>query len=170
MIDLDENDAPYDLPVAEERCQAFTLWLRAGRTFGNHVESAKAMIEQVLDENPHTTLQVLLEPGDPSSIATSFLAELRRTCYRRTTYLDRFYSILPGPMKGSKRLVVLLDASDRDLLGTDEIAAWGEFAAIVWRGLAEDEASELGECEFPDGRGLNSFRERDGTEKSMTEK
>jgi len=58
---------------------------------------------------------------------------LRRTCYRRTTYLDRFYSILPGPMKGSKRLVVLLDASDRERLGSEAIAALEEFAAIVWR-------------------------------------
>jgi len=157
-INLDENDRPFELPAAEERSQAFTLWLRAG-DFGRQVETVKSLIEQVLNDNPHTTLQVLLEPGDPRSVTAPFLAELRRACYRRTTYLDRFYSILPGPMKGSKRLVVLLDASDRDRLGTDEKAAWGEFAAIVWCGQIEGEAPDLGEHEYLAGNGcIDSHR------------
>lgn len=147
MIDLDEHDGPHELPAAEEHCQAFTLWLRAG-DFDRHREAVRVLVERLLDDNPHTTLQVLLQPGAARSITPSFLADLRRTCYRRTTYLDRFYSILPGPMKGSKRLVVLLDASERDRLGFREIAALGEFAAIVWRGLSECENLELGAHEY----------------------
>src|SRR5260370_23340048 len=121
------------LPPAHERAQAFTLWLRAA-DFGSHAETVETLVEQLLAENPHTTLQVILEPGDPQSITAAFLAELKRTCYRRTTYLDRFYSILPGPMKGSKRLVLLLDAAQRDGLDFEQIAGIGEFASILWRG------------------------------------
>jgi hypothetical protein len=35
-------------------------------------------------------------------------------------------------MKGSKRLVVLLGAGDRERLGSEAIAALEEFATIVW--------------------------------------
>jgi hypothetical protein len=51
-------------------------------------------------------------------------------------------------MKGSKRLVVLLDAGERDRLGAEEIGAIGEFATIVWRGLAAGEKVALAEHEF----------------------
>jgi radical SAM superfamily enzyme YgiQ (UPF0313 family) len=129
-IDLDDDPAGSCSPAAEARTQAFTLWLRAD-DFRPHIDAVHALIRRVLDENPHTTLQVLLEPGDADSISPAFLAELRRTCYRRTTYLDRFYSILPGPMKGSKRLVLLLDDNERAQLGPEVLAALEEFATIV---------------------------------------
>jgi radical SAM superfamily enzyme YgiQ (UPF0313 family) len=146
-IDLDATPKPDWLPPPEERSQAFTLWLRAA-DFGPYAETVEALVEQFLTENPHTTLQVILEPGAPQSITTAFLADLMRTCYRRTTYLDRFYSILPGPMKGSKRLVVLLDAAQRESLDAGQIAGIGEFAAIVWRGTPEADARELSEHEY----------------------
>jgi hypothetical protein len=146
-IDLDARDKPDWLPPPEERSQAFTLWLRA-TDFGCHADTVGTLVEQLLNENPHTTLQVILEPGDPRSITAAFLADLTRTCYRRTTYLDRFYSILPGPMKGSKRLVVLLDAGQREILGAEQIAGIGEFAAILWRGASAADARELSEREY----------------------
>ncbi len=146
-IDLDSTDTPDWLPPPEERSQAFTLCLRAA-DFGCHAETVEALVEQLLTENPHTTLQVILEPGDPRSITAAFLADLTRTCYRRTTYLDRFYSILPGPMKGSKRLVVLLDAAQRESLDAGQIAGIGEFASIVWRGTPNADAHELSEHEY----------------------
>ncbi|MBI3866357.1 MAG: B12-binding domain-containing radical SAM protein [Planctomycetia bacterium] len=123
-VDLDRESDSITLPPADERAQAFSLWLRAA-DFRQHQDAACGIVARLLDENPHTTLQVVLESDDPTTITPAFLAELKRTCYRRTTYLDRFYSILPGPMKGSKRLVVLTSAGEGD---TDALA---EFATIV---------------------------------------
>ncbi len=139
-IDLDAEcellngsaDSKSSLPPPDERTQAFTLWLRAN-DFRHHAESARKLIEQLLDENPNTTLQVLLEPGDATSITATLLADLQRVCYRRTTYLDRFYSILPGVMKGSKRLVLLLEARDEARFDRETITAIDEFATIVWK-------------------------------------
>jgi radical SAM superfamily enzyme YgiQ (UPF0313 family) len=147
QIDLDEQMDLSPLPPAERRTQAFTLVLRTA-DFRRHAAIAQAIVEQLLTDNPHTTLQVILEPGIAASITLSFLADLKRACYRRTTYLDRFYSILPGPTKGSKRLIVLLDNRERERLGAEEIAAIGEFATIVWRGIAAGENVELAEHEF----------------------
>ena len=152
-IDLDEQEKMDLSPLlpAERRAQAFTLVLRAA-DFRRHASSVQGIVEQLLTDNPHTTLQVVLDavpnPGSAASITLSFLADLKRVCYRRTTYLDRFYSILPGPMKGSKRLIVLLDNCERDSLGAEDIAAIGEFATIVWRGMPAGEDVELGEHEF----------------------
>jgi hypothetical protein len=156
-INLDVSGKADSLPPAAARTQAFTLWLQAD-DFRRHSGAAHRLIEQVLDENPHTTLQVLLEPDEGGSITPAFLADLRRTCYRRTTYLDRFYSILPGPMKGSKRLVVLLDAAERDRLGAEAIATIGEFAAIVWGGQFADPTCELGEHEYVAGETCCALR------------
>ena len=120
------------LPPPDERTQAFTLWMKA-EDFQVHTKSAHKLIEQVLDENPHTTLQVILEPGNATCITASLLADLKWVCYSRTTYLDRFYSILPGAMKGSKCLVVLLKPLDEALLDPQTIASIDEFATIVWK-------------------------------------
>ena len=120
------------LPPPDERAQAFTLWLKA-EDFQVHTKSARKLIEQILDENPHTTLQVILEPGKAASITASLLADFKWVCYSRTTYLDRFYSILPGAMKGSKCLVVLLEPCEEALLDPETIAAIDEFATIVWK-------------------------------------
>ena len=63
-------------------------------------------------DNPHTTLQVVLEPsGDPERLTAETLESLLAACYRTTTYLDRYYSLQPGRLLGSKRLVVLLPRS-----------------------------------------------------------
>ena len=139
QIDLDADFATDNvteqkspLPPPDERTQAFTLWMKA-EDFQVHTKSAHKLIEQVLDENPHTTLQVILEPGNATCITASLLADLKWVCYSRTTYLDRFYSILPGAMKGSKCLVVLLKPLDEALLDPQTIASIDEFATIVWK-------------------------------------
>jgi radical SAM superfamily enzyme YgiQ (UPF0313 family) len=126
-VDLDQSNAVGDLPAPELRSQAFSLWLQA-ENFAPHQTAACEIITQLLDGNPHTTLQVVLEPRDASTITLELLAELKRACYRRTTYLDRFYSILPGPMKGSKRLIVLTDSADRERLEA-ELGEWAEFVS-----------------------------------------
>lgn len=120
------------LPSADQRTQAFTLWLRA-RDFRQHGDISRKLIEQVLAENLHTTLQVIVEPGDASSVTAEFLGDLKQACYRQTTYLDRFYSILPGPMKGSKRLIVLLDDAVAANLDCEWFAEISELATIVCR-------------------------------------
>jgi hypothetical protein len=44
--------------------------------------------------------------------------------------------------------VLLLDAGERERLGPDEIAALGEYAAIVWRGAGAEAINELAEHEY----------------------
>src|SRR5262249_30877532 len=101
--------------------------------FRPHASAARSLIEQLLAENPHTTLQVILEPGHAGSVTPALLSDLTRACYRRTTYLDRFYSILPGPMKGSKRLILLLGEEGSDGLAPECWEAIGEYATIARR-------------------------------------
>lgn len=131
-LDLDRDSGPAALPNPREQAQAFTLWLRA-RDFRVHENAVQRPAERVVTENPHSTLQLVLEPEAAGSVSLALLAELKRTCYRRTTYLDRFYSILPGPMKGSKRLVLLLSEDEAERLNESEVDAIAEFATIVSR-------------------------------------
>jgi hypothetical protein len=71
----------------------------------------------LLTDNPYTTLQILLEPrADPTRLTPDFLELLRRECYRESTYLDRYFSMHPGPPRGAKHLVVWLPAETRDAL------------------------------------------------------
>ena len=133
QVDLDvesEMDLQRTCPLPDQRSQAFTLWIRA-HDLRKHREISSRLIERLLDDNPHSTLQVLLEPGDATSVTTVLLSELNRVCYRTTNYLDRFYSILPGPMKGSKRLIVLLESEDESLLGPETLNELEEYAAIL---------------------------------------
>ena len=79
---------------------AFTLWLRSA-DFHQRRREAAEQIERLLADNPHTTLQVVLEPtGDPERLTAETLESLLAACYRTTTYLDRYYSLQPGPAVG----------------------------------------------------------------------
>ncbi len=131
-IDLDANRD--DLLPAELRpTLAFVLWLRSG-DFHARRDRAAAIIRQILDANPHTTLQVVLEPsGDPRQLTVEALDVLLRTCYRSTTYLDRYYSLHPGRLLGAKRLFVLLPHGSevKKLVDEDWLDAVGEYAAVV---------------------------------------
>jgi radical SAM superfamily enzyme YgiQ (UPF0313 family) len=86
----------------------FTLWFRSS-DFDRHRLRAADHIRRLLRENPHTTLQVVLEPaGDPEQVTVETLELLLETCYETTSYLDRYYSLHPGQLLGSKRLIVAL--------------------------------------------------------------
>ncbi|MEN6458806.1 MAG: radical SAM protein [Thermoguttaceae bacterium] len=86
----------------------FTLWLRSADFHGQRHRAA-TIIDQLLGENPHTTLQVVIEPtDDPRRISEDTLGLLLAACYRSPTYLDRYYSLHPGRLLGSKRLIVVL--------------------------------------------------------------
>jgi len=92
---------------------AFTLWLRSA-DFHQRRQEAAEQIARLLADNPHTTLQVVLEPtGNAERLTAETLESLLAACYRTTTYLDRYYSLQPGRLLGSKRLVVLLPPESR---------------------------------------------------------
>jgi len=120
----------FTLPPA----QAFTLWLRSA-DFHAQRHAAAGLIRTVLDENPHTTLQVVLEPtGDAERLTIATLAMLLEACYRTTSYLDRYYSLHPGRLLGAKRLLILLPAEKRAHVHPDWISATAEYATLVWHG------------------------------------
>jgi radical SAM superfamily enzyme YgiQ (UPF0313 family) len=132
-VDLDAPAMPAS-PSPAARAQALTLHLRAG-DFSAQVAACERWIEQSLAGEPHTTLQVVLEPRRaPGGITPAVLERLQAACYAHTNYLDRMLAILPGPMKGSKRLVILLDAAARATLPPGWSNAVGDWATIAWRG------------------------------------
>src|SRR5260370_29337698 len=126
-LDLQEG-TPTVSPEPERWAQAFTLWLRASN-FDRHSQEAAACIRQVLDANPFTTLQVVLEPsrfpGGKSIwkvLPPQVLETLTAACQAAPTYLDRYYALQPGRPNGAKRLVIVLPAQLRSRLDT----AWVE--------------------------------------------
>jgi radical SAM superfamily enzyme YgiQ (UPF0313 family) len=128
--------------------QAFTLWLRTSRLH-EYREEAAACIRQVLDANPFTTLQVVLDGSmtlDPENIRRAFskvtLEMLATACQVRPTYLDRYYAFQPGRPNGAKRLIALLPAGLRARMNPAWIEKIGSAAAIVWRGASAEAASE----------------------------
>lgn len=125
MIVLDrlrDCDPTNALPPAAERSQAFTLHLRSA-DFDRHRRAAEAIIARLLEENPFTTLQVVLEPtADPQRLSPATLESLLAICFRNPTYLDRFYSVLPGRPKGAKRLIIAL----KEILPTQIDPNWIE--------------------------------------------
>lgn len=132
LVDL---DSPLSPPPANRRTQAFTLWLRAD-DFNVRREAAANHIRALLRDNPHTTLQIVLEPGRAASMTPELLADLTQACYEQTSYLDRFYSILPGPRRGAKRLVVLLDEQQHDELPPAVVQQLSGLATLVCRASA----------------------------------
>lgn len=112
LVDLDAVTEPPPPPAAA-RSQAFTLWLRSS-DFGRDRSRAIKAVRRLLIDNPHTTLEVVLEPqGDPYHLRPTTFDALRTACCQETSYLDRFYSIQPGRWKGAKRLVVVLEGTER---------------------------------------------------------
>ena len=138
-VDLDEPESAREpLPPASERSQAFTLRLR-GSTFKPHRKMAAELVTKLLADNPHSTLQIVVEPtGDPREITPGFLESLRVACFAETSYLDRFYAILPGRWAGAKRLIVRLPIAVREELGLEWIEQMAEFASIAWQGEGSD--------------------------------
>jgi hypothetical protein len=134
-------------PLAASRAQAFTLWLR-GRDLAARRDIATRCIARLMQDNPHTTLQVLLEPtGEAPRLEASFLDAVLAACQAAPTYLDRFYAVLPGAPKGAKRVVLLLPAARRAALGEAWIEAVTERACVLWSGPGLD-ATELFEQEY----------------------
>ena len=107
-IDLDA-DSPVAAPAASRRSSFFRLDL-SSRDFDRTTSRAIQAVREVLQDNPHATLQVLLDVKAGGSLPSRHcLEQLWSACLAETSYLDRFYSILPGPLRGAKRLVVRCD-------------------------------------------------------------
>ncbi|MES2792049.1 MAG: radical SAM protein [Planctomycetota bacterium] len=147
-VDFDHADWPLQsLPSPAERTQAFTLWFQ-GRCLVQHQSEVLETVATCLQDNPHSTLQIILEPrAGAIEITPEFLDDLLQVCFRTTSYLDRFYSMAPGRRKGAKRLVLLLSWAVRDVLGTEWIDSRGEYADIVWCD-ADDAEAEMAEFEY----------------------
>jgi radical SAM superfamily enzyme YgiQ (UPF0313 family) len=149
VFKIDLASGPQELPPAARRAHAFTLWLKSD-DFDRDRVAAAGHVRRALSDNPHTTLQVVLEPtGDARSLSERLFEELSAACYESTSYLDLFYSMHPNGMLGAKRLVALLPAKERERLGLEWIDDCGRYASIVWRGGAIPE-SELAVHEFCD--------------------
>jgi hypothetical protein len=151
QVDLDRPDRLDPLP-AECRAQAFTLWLRSAQ-FERHGGEVAPLIRRLLDANPFTTLQVVLEPivsRSPAAVLEAItprlLADLLAACQARPTYLDKFYALQPGRPNGAKRLVILLPRALRSGLGADWLEEIGTHATVVWHGAADE--AELEPYEF----------------------
>lgn len=129
LIDLDGEEA--ELPPAGRRALAFTLHLRSADFHGRRDRGA-TLVRRVVEENPHTSLDVLVEPvGGPSRLTEEALAALLAACFPSTSYLDLYYSLHPNRLLGAKRLVVVLDAGDRETLGPGGLDRIARYATVA---------------------------------------
>ena len=131
-VDLDEPElAP---PPALRMAQAFTVLLRGSDLHARRETAARA-VAQVVELNPHGTFQIVCEPtGDARCVTPELIDKLLAAAFETTSYLDRFYAVMPGRPKGAKRVLVVVPADERERLGrvwADEI---GQLATIVWQG------------------------------------
>ena len=131
IVDLDAPVAAA-LGDASARSLAFTLWLKSADFRARAVEAAE-LVRQVLADNPHTTLQVVLEPvGDPRHLTAAVLEALLAASHESLSYLDWFYSLHPIRLLGAKRLVVLLPAALEESLDDAWLDEIEDRATIHW--------------------------------------
>jgi radical SAM superfamily enzyme YgiQ (UPF0313 family) len=145
-VDLDDGGLP-PTPPADSWAQAFTLWLQSA-DFDVRRREAAALIERVLQANPFTTLQVVLEPGPNQkaeqireSLSARLLDMLTSACQSRPTYLDKYLALQPGRPNGAKRLILLLPMAKRTQLDADWLAELAGWATVVWRGTGQESES-----------------------------
>src|SRR5262245_37063985 len=148
MVDLDQSPAAGP-PPGDRRTQAFTLWLRSA-DFRERLPAAVACLRRVLEDNPFTTLQLVLEPAGGDNVCASLgrpvLEALTMACQFRPTYLDRFYALQPGRSNGAKRLVLVLPAALRFQVSPEWLDEAGDHATLVWRGVLPE--ADLAEYEY----------------------
>jgi radical SAM superfamily enzyme YgiQ (UPF0313 family) len=140
-VDLDSQSpaSPTTVaPPATQMAQAFTIWLRGG-DFARARRRACEIVAESVRANPHGTFQIILEPtANHARLTPAILDDLLRAALESTSYLDRFYAVMPGRPKGAKRLIVVLPQELRDELGRDWADALGELATLVWQGDVPD--------------------------------
>ena len=133
-VKFDLDVGVQELPRAGKRAQALTLWFTAAQ-FDQHVDAMQETISQVLYDCPHSSMQVILEPlGDPTQVTSQCVEQLLATCYQHPNYLDRYYSLNPQGLLGSKRVLVVVDDEVIDGLDPDWADAIEETATLVGKG------------------------------------
>jgi radical SAM superfamily enzyme YgiQ (UPF0313 family) len=130
-VDLDGPSPAASLPPAARRAQAFTLWLRAA-DFHARRDAAAQCVAAVLADNPHTTLQVVVEPADPRRLTSAALEAILAACHESLSYLDWYYSLHPRGRLGAKRLVVVAPWAKRRTLEPAWMRAVQDCATLVW--------------------------------------
>lgn len=155
-VDLDQGvaaaaaDADFaPLPPAEKRPQTFTLWLRSADFYARRHDVVR-LVARLLADNPHTTLQVVVEPTAAAERLTAeTLDMLLAACYEHPTYLDRYYSLHPGRLLGAKRVFVVLPLEQRSLLPASWRRTMARWATLLWRSnrAAEATSTVLGDLE-----------------------
>jgi radical SAM superfamily enzyme YgiQ (UPF0313 family) len=128
-IDLDACDAPPDrLPARAS--QAFTLWFRTRNAY-RHLVAARRVVQQFLDSNPFSTLEVVIETD--GSFPFDVFDGLRDAFARaENIYLDRFYEFTPGSRAGARRIVVAAPVSAQSQFDPAWLRDAEEHCDVVW--------------------------------------
>ncbi len=130
-IDLDAQPDPLaQLPAAADRAQAFQLHLQAS-DFDRMRPAVLALVKHLLGEDPHATLELLFEPRSTPGISAETLDAIAAAAFASPSYLDRFYSLLPGSTRGAKRLVVLVPQMAVHHPWADEIAELADILPLA---------------------------------------
>lgn len=120
------------------RAQALTVWIR-GNDFRARQADLLSLIERLLLDNPHSTMQIVLQPNQQATeLPVDLPSRLLEACYRKPNYLDRYYSLNPNGTLGSKRVLILLPAECREQLPEPWLAQVGESCTIVYHGRPID--------------------------------
>ena len=128
---------PRRLPAASARSLAFTLWLKSADFRARCRGGCRGWCGRSWLDNPHTTLQVVLEPaGDPRHLTAEVLETLLAASHESLSYLDWFYSLHPVRLLGAKRLVVLLPAAMEESLDEAWLDEIEDRATIHWASKA----------------------------------
>ena len=130
-VDFDRGEAV--LPPAGQRRQAFTLWLGAG-DFSSRQQEATELVRRLLTDNPHTTLQVVIEPtAELRGLDAAALESLLAACHASNSYSSTGTTACTRPdCWARKRLVVAAPAGRRDEVDREWIEAIGQCATLVW--------------------------------------
>lgn len=130
-IDLDASADPLALlPAARDRAQAFQLRLQA-TNFDRARPAVLRLVSRLLAEDPHATLEVLFEPRAVPGISADTLDAVSAAAFAVPSYLDRFYSLLPGRTRGAKRLAVLLPQTAVSPAWLEEVAGLADVQPLA---------------------------------------
>jgi hypothetical protein len=126
-VDLDAG--PWNSPRALLP-HALSIHFRAADPY-RRLGAAKAALREVLDRNPFTVLEIVLETE--SEFPLDVYRELTAAC-RRTEgiYLDRFHELGPPRRPGSHRFVTVLPGAGRARIEPDWVEDALRYSDIVW--------------------------------------
>jgi radical SAM superfamily enzyme YgiQ (UPF0313 family) len=144
-IDLDTKFVP---PSPSLPRQTFTIWL-SGSDLDQHRSAIESAVRETLAREPYSTLQVVLE-SKTAPVSSALLEAVTSACHEHPTYLDKYYALQPGGLRGAKRIVLLMPSAWRSRLAADWVeAVTNRWASIVWSGLDGDEGFGANEYAWP---------------------